>query len=72
MRKTEAPWLMTSKSIARALDFDAKLVNPEKMGPLAAQLEAKTRSICEKLTERSLHEDTEAAERARVGLGTEQ
>ena len=32
-------------------DFDAKVVNPAKMKPLAAQLEAKTRSICEKLTE---------------------
>ena len=32
-RKSEALWLMTSKSIARALDFDAKVVNPEKMEP---------------------------------------
>ena len=30
MRKTEALWLMTSKSIARVLDFDAKVVNPER------------------------------------------
>ena len=27
-RKSEALWLMTSKSIARALDFDAKVVHP--------------------------------------------
>ena len=29
-RKSEALWLMTSKSIARALDFDAKVVHPER------------------------------------------
>ena len=30
MRKTETLWLMTSKSIARVLDFDAKVVNPDR------------------------------------------
>ena len=30
-RKSEALWLMTSKSIARSLDFDAKVVNSKKM-----------------------------------------
>ena len=29
-RKSEGLWLMTSKSIARALDFDAKVVHPEE------------------------------------------
>ena len=29
-RKSEALWLMTSKSIARSLDFDAKVVNSKK------------------------------------------
>ena len=47
-RKTEALWLMTSKSIARALDFDAKVVHPEKMRPLARSLGEGTRRICER------------------------
>ena len=29
-RKSEVLWLMTSKSIARSLDFDAKVVNSKK------------------------------------------
>ena len=41
-RKSEALWLMTSKSIARPLDFDAKVVNSKKMKPLAETLETKT------------------------------
>ena len=41
---------MKSKSIARALDFDAKVVSPKELKPLAESLEAKTRDICEKLT----------------------
>ena len=41
MGKMEALWLMTSKSVARALDFDAKVVGLEKVRLLAAQLEAK-------------------------------
>ena len=56
-RKSEALWLMTSKSIARPLDFDAKAVNSKKMKPLAETLEAKTKGICEKLLERSLDGD---------------
>ena len=48
MMKTEAPWLMTSKSMARALDFDAKVVSPNKLRPLAETLEARTGDICEK------------------------
>ena len=45
---------MTSKSTARSLDFDAKVVNSKKMKPLAETLEAKTKCICEKLLERAL------------------
>ena len=30
-RKTEALWLMTSQSMARALYFDAKVVSPKKL-----------------------------------------
>ena len=56
-RKSEALWLMTSKSIARALDFDAKVVNSKRTKPLAETLEAKTKGICEKLMEGSLDED---------------
>ena len=48
-RKSEALWLMTSKSIARALDFDAKVVHPEKMRPLAKKLGEETKKICEKI-----------------------
>ena len=29
-RRTEALWLMTSKSIASALDFEAKVVSPQE------------------------------------------
>ena len=56
-RKSEAPWLMTSKSMARSLDFDAKVVNSKKMKPPAETLEAKTKCICEKLLQRSLDDD---------------
>ena len=48
-RKSEALWLMTSKSIARSLDFDAKVVHPEKMRPLAKRLGERTKKICESL-----------------------
>ena len=57
MRKTEALWLMTSKSVAKPLDFDAKVLRLEKLRPLAVTLETKTRIICGKLTERSLPDD---------------
>ena len=40
-----------------ALDIDAKVVSSKKLNPLADTLEAKTRDICEKLTERPLQED---------------
>ena len=43
---------MTSKSIARALDLDAKVVSPKKLRPLAETLEAKTRDICKTVTEK--------------------
>ena len=58
-RKSEALWLMTSKSIARSLDFDAKVVNSRKMKLLAETPEARTKDICEKkkLLERSLDDD---------------
>ena len=56
-RKTEALWLTTSKSVARALDFRAKEVCPRKVRPLAVNLEPKTRDICEELTERPLPDD---------------
>ena len=52
-RKSEALWLMTSKSMARSPDFDAKVVNSKKMKPMAETLDAKTKCICEKLLERS-------------------
>ena len=52
-----ALWLMTSKSIARSLDFDAKVVNSKRMKPLEQTLETKTRCICEKLLERALDDD---------------
>ena len=56
-RKTEPLWLVTSKSIARAVDFDAKVVSPKKLKPLAETPEAKTRDICEKLIERFFDDD---------------
>ena len=56
-RKTGALRLMTSKSIAMALEFGATVVSPKKLKPLAETLEAKTRNICEKLTEGSFHDD---------------
>ena len=56
-RKSEALWLLTSKSIARSLDFDAKVVHPEKMRPLARSLGERTKKICESLLERTLNED---------------
>ena len=56
-RKSEALWLMTSKSVARSLDFDAEVVNSKEMNPLAETLEAKTKCICEKLLERALDDD---------------
>ena len=47
---------MTSRSVARSLNFDAKVVSPKKLKPLAETLEAKTRDMSEKLTERPLHD----------------
>ena len=55
--KTEALWLVTSKPRASAFDFDAKVVSPKELGPLAETLEAKTRDKGGKLTERSLPDD---------------
>ena len=40
-RKTEALRLVMSKSIARALDLDAKAVSHKKLRPLAETLEEK-------------------------------
>ena len=68
-RKSEALWLMTSKSIARALDFDAKVVHPEKMRPLARRLGEGTKRICERLTERSLDGDTWTRMKLPTSLG---
>ena len=48
---------MISKSMASALDFDAKVVSHKKLEPLAKTLEANIREICEKLTERPLQDD---------------
>ena len=56
-RKSEALWLMTSKSVARSLDLNAKVVNSKKMKPLAETLETKTKCICKKLPERALGDD---------------
>ena len=56
-RKSEVLWHMTSKSVARSLDFAAKVVNSKKMKSLVETLEAKTKCICEKLLERALDDD---------------
>ena len=63
-RKTEALQLMSSKLIARALYFEPKVVSSTKLKPLAETLEAKTRDICGKLTERPLQEDRDKNETA--------
>ena len=68
-RKSEALWLMTSKSIARSLDFDAKVVHPEKMRPLAKRLGERTKKICESLLERSLDEDVWTKMKLPTSLG---
>ena len=68
-RKSEALWLMTSKSIARSLDFDAKVVHPEKMKPLARKLGDETKKICECLTERTLDGDTWTRMKLPTSLG---
>ena len=68
-RKSEALWLMTLKSIARSLDFDAKVVHPEKMRPLARKLGERTRKICESLLERSLDEDVWTKMKLPTSLG---
>ena len=56
-------------STAMALDFDAKVVSPKKLKPLAEKLEAKTRDICEKLTERSLQDDDRTRMKLPTSLG---
>ena len=71
-RKSEAVWLVTSKSMARSLDFDAKVVNSKKMKPLAETLEAKTKCICEKLLERPLDEDDWTRMKLPTSQGTSQ
>ena len=68
-RKSEALWLMTSKSIARSLDFDAKVVHPEKMRPLAKRLGERTKKICESLLERTLDEDVWTRMKLPTSLG---
>ena len=68
-RKSEALWLMTSKSIARSLDFDAKVVHPEKMRPLATKLGERTKKICESLLERTLDEDVWTRMKLPTSLG---
>ena len=40
-RKSEALWFKTSKSMARALDFDAKVLNSKKMKPLSENARSK-------------------------------
>ena len=50
-RKMDAFWLVT-KSMVRALDFDATVENPMKLTLLAGTAEAKKRDNCEKLTDR--------------------
>ena len=60
---------MTSKSIARALGFDAKVVRPKEPKPLAESLEAKTTDICEKLTEKSLQDNDWTRMKLLRGLG---
>ena len=46
-----------SKSIARALDLDAKVVSQKKLRPLAETLEEKTRDTCKIVNERILLDD---------------
>ena len=67
-RKTEALWLMTSKSIARALDFDTKVVSPKKLRPLAETLEAKTRDM-RQLAKRALQYDDWTRMKLPMSLG---
>ena len=68
-RKSEALWLMTSKSRGRSLDFDAKVVNSKRMKLLAERLEAKTKCICEKLLERALDDDDWTRMKLATSLG---
>ena len=49
--------LDTIKTSFVAYDFDAKVVSPKKLRPLADTLQAKSSDICEKLTETSLLDD---------------
>ena len=51
-RKLEALWMLSSKSIARGLDFNTSVVHPVMMRPLAAHLDMRTKTICEKLVDR--------------------
>ena len=68
-RKSEVLWNVTSKSIAPSLDFDAKVVNFKRTKPLTETLEAKTRSICEKLLEKPLDEDDWTRMKLSTSLG---
>ena len=60
---------MTSQLIARALVFDAKVVNSKKMKPLPETSEAKTKRICEKLAGRSLDKDDRTRMKLPTSLG---
>ena len=67
---TEATeWLMTSKSIARSVDFDAKVVNSKKMKTLAETLEAKNemhlRKFAGESTRRRRLDQNETADKPR-------
>ena len=53
----------------RALDFDAKVVSSKQMTPQAGTLAAKTRDICEKLTERPLQDDDGTTMKLPTSLG---
>ena len=68
-RKSVALWLLTSKSIARSLNFDAKVVHPEKMRPLAKRLGERTKEICENLLERALDEEVWTRMKLPTSLG---
>ena len=46
-RRTEALWLLTCKSLARAPDLDTRVVEPEVLRPLTDELEKTPKQICQ-------------------------
>ena len=56
-RKIESPWLITSKSMARALYFETRVVKLGVTAPMTVVLEDKTGGICEQLLDNLLREE---------------